>query len=194
MIWCAAFKNDFYRLDLTTFQWTLLGRLIPIFIEYWKANLISCYLLSRGRNIVSGQVPSARVKFAFTAIGNFLFCFGGQFYSSSSNLAGTTGIKFHEICDWNFWDDFCLAGNLFRSFASVGLSDLYMFDPLLLKWTRVDQNILGVSPKGRYDAGFAAAGSWFCLFGGVFSRSSGICFLQSLEKPMLQIQTSLAKC
>jgi hypothetical protein len=48
-----------------------------------------------------------------------------------------------------------------------------MFDPLLLKWTRLDPNILGVVPKGRYDLGFAAAGSWFCMFGGVFSISTG---------------------
>ncbi len=85
--------------------------------------------------------------------------------------------------------DFGLSGNFFGPSHPVGLSDLYMFDPHLLKWTRLDQDILGFAPIGRYDAGFAAVGSWFCLFGGIFSRSSGNYFFHreaaepSLEKP-----------
>ena len=53
------------------------------------------------RNIVTGEPPSARVKFAFTAVGNLLFCYGGQFYSSISSLAGKSDIKFQKKLEFH---------------------------------------------------------------------------------------------
>ncbi len=72
---------------------------------------------------------------------------------------------------------------------SVGLDDLYMFDPFFMKWTRLDQSILGTAPIGRYDLGYTAAGSWLCLFGGASSRNSGIC----PDLAMCQTQHGTAK-
>lgn len=76
--------------------------------------------------------------------------------------------------------------NLFWSFAMnlhpVGLNDLYMFDPNFMKWTRLDQNIFGIAPIGRYELGFTAAGSWLCLFGGTSTRNAGVALASSVRR------------
>jgi hypothetical protein len=63
---------------------------------------------------------------------------------------------------------------LFDVLHPAGLNDLYMFDPVLMEWSRIDGNILGTAPVGRYNAGFSAVGDSLCLFGGNSKSDQGM--------------------
>lgn len=114
-------------------------------------------------DVVAGQPPSIRSSFAFTAVGGYLFVFGGENYSSSM-VPGDRRLQFHDASLQNLRLLYPL---------SVGLNDLYMLDPSSLEWARIDQRVLGSVPSGRYDFGFTAAGKLICIFGGASDLDSG---------------------
>ena len=103
-----------------------------------------------------------------------------RLFTRQANLIWST-VKYY----WNFlgWRDDCkhlsIGRLIFACSQPVGLNDLYMFDPSGLEWTRIDQNVLGTAPPGRYFPGFTAAGSLLCLFGGTSNVQSGITVIPS---------------
>ena len=65
----------------------------------------------------------------------------------------------------------------------MGLNDVYVFDPSYLKWTKVDENILGIPPLVRYDLAYSATSRFFCLFGGISNLEPGILLCPSQLLP-----------
>ncbi len=56
------------------------------------------------------------------------------------------------------------------------LNDVLVFDPALMKWTDLTQEIVGTPPSPRYQHGFSSAGSKLYLQGGfgITARGEGM--------------------